>query len=83
MSLVFTSTVSLSSKNMGDLKSQIQEFLRKNAGDGRTYQVGPYYEPVPGYVAVDIGVFVPVQVVQRLRAMEEFDSEENKSGQIH
>jgi hypothetical protein len=83
MSKVLVATICLSSKNMGDLRNQINELMKKNQGDGATYEVGEYYEPVPGYVSVDIFKFLPAEVVQFYNAVDSFESDPNETEKIH
>jgi hypothetical protein len=84
MSRIHISTISLSSKTEEDLKQQLKDLYEKTQGDGRIYEIGKFYEPVLGYIAVDIYVFLPLDKVMVERAIERFekneeDSEENKT----
>jgi len=83
MNKVHISTISLASSSMGDLKKQLKEFKEKTFDDGRIYEFGDYYEPIPGYVGIDISVFLPGEVVTAYRALEGFRDDTNKNSTVH
>lgn len=76
-------TISLSSTTMGDLKSQMAQAMEQNRGVGRICEFGEYYEPISGYVAVDLSVYLTADSLQTFRVIEEFENDTNPSGQVH
>jgi hypothetical protein len=68
---------------MGDLKRQMEIATEQNHGVGRVCEFGEYYEPIPGYVAIDLTVYLTADAIQKYRAMEEFENDTNANGQVH
>jgi len=81
--MVKIATISFSSKEENDLKSQVDYFLKETQGDGRTYKVGPFYEPTNGFIAVDVYVYLEAREVQKHRALESFYNETKKKETTH
>lgn len=97
MGKVRVSTFSLSSRNMWDLRRQMDDLLQRiSSGKASyqsgvttyivgkdTYQIGEYYEPAPGYVAVDVSHSLPAELVQFHTAMDNFESDSDEENQTH
>ena len=83
MNKVLISTITLSSRNMKDLYDQLDELALKAKGDGRIYQRGEFYEPVSGYVAVEVYVFVTEQEIMKHAALDSFEDNEETTKTFH
>lgn len=81
MSKIKISTISLSSRNMRDLKEQIDTLLKSDESGERIYEVGPYYEAAPGFMAVDIGIFMEASLVAKYKALNDFENSDE--GMVH